>query len=316
MAGAPNPADVHVDSALTDFSVAYMLQPSQAIARRVFPVVPVAKQSDKYLVWSAADVLRTDAAKRAPGTAAAERNWNLSDTSYYCDVIALAHNISAQTKANDDLGDIEESIVKLLIQDMLIREERDFSSVAFANNWGTYASPSTAWSAAAAYPINDIATAIRTVLLATGKRPNVFALGADTWFKGLMIHEDLVDRLPDDSARIVTPEFVGNLLGFDDVPISTLVYNSAVEGLSASNAFAATGTSALVVYREANPGHMAATGGVTFVWSGLLGAAQGVQVKRYDVAKDDAYPRIEVEAAYDHKIVASDLGYLFYTCVS
>lgn len=316
MAGAPNPADVHVDSALTDFSVAYMLQPSQAIARRVFPVVPVAKQSDKYLVWSAADVLRTDAARRAPGTAAAERNWNLSPSAYFCDVVALAHNLSAQTKANDDLGDIEESIVKLLIQDLLIREERDFSNVAFANNWGTYATPSTAWSNAAAYPINDLATAIRTVLINTGKRPNVLALGADTWFKGLMIHEDLVDRLPDDSARIVTPEFVGNLLGFDDVAISTLVYNSAVEGLTASNAFAATGTSALVLYRDPNPGHMAATAGATFVWSGLLGSAQGVQTKRYDVPKDDAYPRIEVEFAYDHKVIASALGYLFYTCVS
>lgn len=316
MAGAPNPADVHVDSALTDFSVAYMQQPSQAIARRVFPVVPVPKQSDKYLVWSAADVLRTDAARRAPGTPAAERNWNLSDSAYFCDVVALAHSISAQTKANDDLGDIEESIVRLLVQDLLIKEERDFSSVAFASSWGTNTSPGTVWSNAAAYPINDIATGIRTVLINTGKRPNVLALGADTWFKGLMIHEDLVDRLPDNSARIVTPEFVGNLLGFDEVPISTLVYNSAVEGLTASNAFAATGTSALILYRDANPGHMAATAGATFVWSGLLGAAQGVQVKRYDVPKDDAYPRVEVEAAYDHVIIASALGYYLYTCVS
>lgn len=317
MAGAPNPGDVHVDSSLTDFSVAYLNDSAASIARRVFPVIGVPKQSDKYFVYAAADTLRTDAAKRAPGTAAAERNWNLSTASYYADVYALAFNVSEQLRANADPAiDPEEDIVRLLLQDMLIREEIDFGAVAFANLWGTYGAPGTVWSNAASYPINDLSTAIRTVLLATGKRPNVMALGADTWYKGLSIHEDIVDRLPDNSARIISKEFIANLMGFDEVVVSEVVYNSAAEGITASNAFAAGGTSAFIAYRAPVAGSMVATAGATFVWQGLLGSAAGVQVKRYDVPKDDAYPRLEVEMAYDHKVIGSALGYLYHTTVT
>jgi hypothetical protein len=111
-------------------------------------------------------------------------------------------------------------------------------------------------------------------------------------------------------------EFAANLLGLDEILVSRVVYNSAVEGIAASNAFAATRNAGLMFYRNPNPGLLGANAGNTFVWSGLLGAAQGVQVKRYDVPVEDAYPRIEVETAYDHKIVGSALGYLWTSLVT
>jgi hypothetical protein len=314
MAGEPLPSQVHIDTALTDFSVAFLQNPAASIALRAFPAKPVPKQSDKYFVWSAADLLRTEAIARAPGTQAAERTFSVSSASYYCDVIALAHNLSAQTLANSDDPQLEENIVRMLLQDMLIKQERDFSAVAFANNWGTYTTPSTAWSNSASYPITDLHTAIRTVLINTGKRPNVLALGADTWYKGLTLHEDILARLPDGLPRIISKEFMANLLGLDELLVSELVYNSAQEGLAASNAFAATATSALVFFRDPAPGLMSATAGTTFVWNKLSPA--GVQVKRYDVELIDAMPRLEVEYAYDVKAVSSALGYLLYTCVS
>lgn len=315
MAGEPLASQVHIDTALTDFSSALMQDPAASVALRAFPMKPVAKQSDKYFVWTAAELMRSDAQARAAGTRAVERNFPLSSAQYYCDVIALAHNISAQTRANSDDPQLEENIVKMLSQDMLIKLERDFSAAAMTTSvWGTSTSPSTVWSNAAAYPISDINTGVRTVLINTGKRPNKLILGADTWYKGLSIHEDIVDRLPDNSPRIITRDFLGNLLGFDEVLVSELVYNSAQEGLTASNAFAATGTSALILYTDPNPGLMSATGGVTFVWNAL--SPGGVQVKRYDVEIDDAFPRIELEFAYDVKIVTSALGYYLYTCVS
>jgi hypothetical protein len=317
MAGAPNPADVHQDAALTDVAVAYLNDPAASIARRAFPVISVPKQSGKYYVWAAADTLRTDIQVRAPGTPAAERNWSLSKSSYYCDVLSLAFNVSRQLRSNADPAvDPEESVVKLLAQDALIKQEYDFGAVAFANNWGTYATPGTAWSSAAAYPIDDLSTAIRTVLINTGKRPNVLALGADTWYKGLSKHEDLVDRLPDTSARIVTKDFLAALMGFDEVLVSEVVYNSAVEGLSASNAFAATGDGALVFYRAPLVAPMVATAGATFVWSDLLGGGNEAEVMRYDLPKDDAFPRIELNTSYAMAVIGSALGYCFYTCVA
>ncbi|MFH2055881.1 MAG: hypothetical protein ABIJ61_07980 [bacterium] len=313
----PGPGDVHIDSALTDFSVAYLQSPAASVARRAFPVVGSAKQSDKYFVWTIADHMRSETRGRAPGTRAATRDFALSNDNFYCDVKALAHNISSQVKANADPAvDPEETAVRMLLQDMMIAEEVAFSATAFASSWGTNTSPGTVWDNAAAYPISDLATGIRTVLLATGFKPNVLLLGNDSWVTGLGLHEDLVDRLPDNSARIVTREFVANLLGLDEILVSEVVYNSAGEGLAASNAFAATRNAALLFYRNPSPGLLGANAGATFVWSGLLGAAQGVQVKRYDVPVEDAYPRLEVETAYDHKIVGSGLGYYLTSCVT
>lgn len=311
------PGDVHIDTALSDFSVAYLQNPAASVARRAFPVVPSAKQSDKYFVWTIADHMRTDAQKRAPGTRAVTRNFLLSNDNFYCEVKALAHNISSQVQANADPGaDPEEAAVRMLLQDMMIEEEIAFGATAFASSWGTNTSPGTVWSNAAAYPISDLATGVRTVLLATGLKPNCLLLGNDSWATGLSIHEDLVDRLPDNSARIVTREFVANLLGLDEILVSEVVYNSSVEGIAASNAFAMTRNAALLFYRDSAPGRLGANAGNTFVWSGLLGAAQGVQVKRYDLPVEDAYPRLEVETAYDHKIVGSALGYYLTSCVT
>ncbi len=312
---AISPADAHVDSALTDFTVAYLQNPAASIARRAFPVLNVPKQSDKFFVYTIADHMKTEMQKRAPGTPAAERHFKLSTDTYYCDVLSLAHNVSRQLTANADPAiDPEEDAVKFLLQDAMIKEEIDWATIAFASSWGTNTSPGTVWSNAAAYPLSDITTGIRTILLATGMRPNVLALGADVWYTGLSLHEDILARMPETSARIVTKEFVANLLGLDEILVSEVVYNSAQEGLAASNAFAATRTSALLFYRNASPGRLTANAGATFAWTGLGGA--GAEVQRYDVPKDDAFPRIELNLARDFKITGSALGYYLTSCVS
>ena len=66
----PNPtqSDLHVNVPLTNVSVAYMQDKAQFIADKVFPRVPVQKQSDLYWKYSKSDWRRTDAQKRAPGT--------------------------------------------------------------------------------------------------------------------------------------------------------------------------------------------------------------------------------------------------------
>lgn len=44
----PTQGNVHVDAILTNISVAFMQDQTQFGADRVFPIVPVQKQSDKF----------------------------------------------------------------------------------------------------------------------------------------------------------------------------------------------------------------------------------------------------------------------------
>lgn len=64
----PTYGDVHVQAALTAISVAYLQSEDNYIADKVFPVVPVVHQADKYFVYSKDDYFRDEAQLRADAT--------------------------------------------------------------------------------------------------------------------------------------------------------------------------------------------------------------------------------------------------------
>jgi len=314
----PGLSDVHVDAALTDFSVAYFQGAENFVARSVAPIVPVGKQSDKYYVYTKAETLRSDAQKRAPNTEAPVRNYKLSTSQYFCDVYSIASDVSEQVRANADPAlDVEEDAAQVCMNDIMIRMEQDFVTAAFAGSlWGTTVTGTTnfvKWSNASSTPIEDFATGIETVGAATGMNPNTLLLGSNTW-RYLRHHPDIIARLPDNSPRIGTAGFLQNLLDLDRVIVAKGVYNSADEGATASYS-RILGGHALLAYVDPNPGLKSPTAMRTFVWSGLLGATDGIRTKRMEMPWKDALPRVEVDAAYDFVITGSDLGYFFSTAV-
>lgn len=312
----PEGYKVHVDTALSDFAVSYFMEPNAFVARRAFPAVAVPKQSDKYWVYDRADLLRPEAKKRAPGTRAPLRDFGAATASYFANVWAVAKAISEQDSVNADPGlNLEESTVKALIQDLQIQEEVQFAAVAFAASWGTNTTPSPTWESASAYPLKDLATGIRTIQRNTGRTPNKLVLGAETWYSGLLLHPDIIERLPDNAPRIITPGFLSNLLGLSEVLIATAGYNTKIEGLTASYS-SVLGDGALLLYSDPNPGLGTATGGATFVWSGLEGSQSGLRVQREFMPVDDAMPLITAENAFVHKIVATPLGYYLSACIT
>ena len=67
----PTLSQVHVDAILTNASVAYIQSADNFIANKVFPIVPVDKQSDLYFKYTKEDWFRDDAKVRADGAEAA-----------------------------------------------------------------------------------------------------------------------------------------------------------------------------------------------------------------------------------------------------
>ena len=173
----PSLADVHIDAALTDFSVAFFQDADKFVARQFSPVVPVGKQSDKYFIYDKAETLRTDAVKRAPGTEAAVRNYKLSTGNFFCDVYSIASDVSEQIRANSDPAlDPEEDAAKLTMGDIMMRMEVDFAAAAFATSiWDTNVVGTTnfvKWNDPSSVPITDISTGIETIGDNTGFDPN------------------------------------------------------------------------------------------------------------------------------------------------
>ena len=51
----PNRSDMHIDKALTNMSVKYLQDTANFVADKVFPIVGVQKQSDRYFMYKKED---------------------------------------------------------------------------------------------------------------------------------------------------------------------------------------------------------------------------------------------------------------------
>ena len=146
----PTQSDVHVDAILTGISVAYMQEADHFVAGKVFPSVPVQKQSDKFFTYTQADFFRDEVQYRADGTESAGSGYGLSTDSYSANVWALHKDIGDQTRANADAPlNMDQDATRYLAQQMLIRQERDWATNYFGTGiWDTdttcllYTSPS------------------------------------------------------------------------------------------------------------------------------------------------------------------------------
>ena len=99
----PTNGDVHVNTPLTQISIAYLQDQDQFVAAQVCPVIPVSKQSDRYYVYNRGDFFRDQMQKRAPGTPAASSGYRLDNTpTYFADVWAENKPIPDQLRGNAD----------------------------------------------------------------------------------------------------------------------------------------------------------------------------------------------------------------------
>ena len=312
----PTSTDVHVDAILTNISVAFMQEAYAFVASRAFPQVSVNKQTDKYFTYSQADFFRDQVQRRADGTQSAGTGYSLSTASYSAEVYALHKDIGDQTRANADAPlDMDMDATRFLTQQMLIRQEVEWAAAAFATGiWDTDVTPGTLWDAASSTPIADIELGKNTVLAASGYVPNTVIMSYKV-FSALMDNADIVDRIKYTSMDSVSEDLLGRLFNVDRVLIMAGTYNTAQEGATAS--YSQIGDKdVLLCYTPGSPGLMTPSAGYTMVWNGVsagMGTSSSISRFRLEPEKAD---RIEIEAAWDTKIVSTALGYFLSNVTS
>ena len=303
----PTLSQIHVDSALTDFSFALFQKPETYVASSVFPVQNVGQRSNKYYTYTTADLLRSDARKRAPSSESAVRSYKLSTDSYFCERYSIAVDVAEEETANADAAlDPEEDAARVAMQDIRIQMDKQWSAAAFTT--GIWANETTAtWNTSTGDIVGDIQTGILTMIQNTGFRPNTFVLNSQAWFD-LWGSTQILSRMPDNVPQIVTEGFIADLFGFDKVFVLNGIEYSTGEGATGSPSFIHQ-DHALLAYVDPGAGLREPTAGKTFVWSGLTGGGGPVRTKRYDMPKRSAL-RVETDVAFDFKVVSTDLGYL------
>lgn len=322
----PSINQVHVDAILTNASVAYIQSADNFIATKVFPIVPVDKQSNLYFKYTKEDWFRDDARLRADGAEAATSGYGLTTDSYYADVYAVKKAVGDQTMANfDNPLDPMRDAAKFTAQLILNRLENQFVSDWITTGvWGkdytgVSSSPSTdqfiQWSDLAnSDPIQDIEKGKAQILSTTGFEANKLVLGYEA-YRVLRNHPDIIDRVKYTGRDVPDTQYLAQLFGVDEVLVAKAVKNTANEGQTGSFSFS-FGKSALLVHSASNPSLLTPSAGYSFQWRGVSeGLGLTVGTKQYRL-EQNAATYIESQIAFDNKVVAADLGAFFATCVA
>lgn len=322
----PTSSQVHVDAILTNISVAYLQRSENFIADKVFPVVPVDKQSDKYFTYDKNDWLRDEAQIRADGTESVGSGYNISTATYYADVYAIHKDIGDQTRANADAPiNVDREATEFVTHRLLTRREIQFNNdfmttgVWSSDVTGVSASPTAnqtiQWSDYTnSDPIEDIEAGKAGILSVTGLEANTLVLGYDV-FRQLKNHPDLVDRIKYTSSQTITEDMLARMFDIDRVLVSKSIKATNAEGATGAYSFT-TGKTALLAHVAPSPGLLTPSAGYTFSWTGVsdgMGATIGTSSFRLESLRAT---RIESQIAFDNKVVASDLGYFWNTIVA
>jgi hypothetical protein len=317
----PTIGAVHVNAPLSNISVAYIQSQTQFVASRVFPLVPVDKQSNVYYTYTKNDWFRDEAARRAPATESAGSGYGLSTATYSCDVWAIHKDVPDQVRSNaDSVLNLDRDATLFVTQRLLLRQEIQWAADYFTTSvWGTDLTPTFLWSDYAnSDPIGDVRVGIRTVLVNTGFKPNKLVLGYDVFIK-LVDHPDIVARVQGGSTTgmpaLVNEEMLARIFGLEEVIVCGAIKATNNEGAAGVYSFV-QGKSALLCYAPPNPSLVTPSAGYIFFWTGVsggLGKSIGVSKFRMEPLKAD---RVEGEIAFADKVVGTDLGYFFSAVVA
>ena len=337
----PTRGMVHIDRALTNISVAFIQRAEAFVANRVFPVVPVQKQSDRYFVYLKEDWFRDEAAERAPATESAGGMYEIDNTpTYFCKKYAFHRDITEEDRTNADAPltpdtDASEFVTqKMLLKREVLWAEHYFSVTAGIagvreSNWGDAELGGThsgvdnvtenwhflQWDRDGSTPIEDISNGKITMASQTGHTPNVLVLGAKV-YEALKNHDDILGRIVFTQRGFVTADILAGLFEVDRIVVGWAVRNIARKGADEDTDFL-LGNHALLAYAAPRPALKQPTAGYIFAWTGLLGAgAYGNRIVRIPMPMlGMGTERIEGEMAFDLRVVSQDLGILYADAV-
>lgn len=321
----PARQSIHIDRALTNISVAYMQDDSAFIADKVFPMIPVVKQSDTYFVYNRDDFFRDEAEERAKGTESAGGDYDIEEADpYFCRKYAFHMDVTEEDRVNaDNPLTPNQDATDFVSRKLMLRRENLWAQKFFVpGKWGTQvqgvaatpgAGETIQWNSATSDPVKFIRNQTTQGIERTGYKFNTLVLSPYTYDE-LIEHEDIIDRIKYTEKGIATLNLLASLFEVDNIYVP-----NAIQNTKAKTAGAAAGTGnfsfimgkhALLCYVEKKPGLKKPSAGYTFGWTGLLGAgAFGNRIVRIPMPwLGMETERVEGEMAFDMKIIGSELG--------
>jgi len=327
----PDQGAVHVNRPLGNISLAYFQDQAKFVADKVFHNIPVEKQTDLYFKYPKGAFFRDEMEPRGPGAETAGGGWDVQTDSYACIVYGWHHDVTDQRRSNEDspLSSDRTATILATTKALLNRE------VAFATNYlstGKWTQDWTGNSSSSNYgsktfqqwdnvnstPLEDVAAMKDYQEQLTGFEPMNLLVTKPVW-TALKNHPEIKDRIkfgasPQNPGKI-TLAAVAALMELDEIIVMRSVKDTSAEPAAFSGSYIG-GKCALLYYKPDAPGIEVPAAGYVFGWRGYTGANDyGMRIKKFRM-ENLASDRIEVEQAYQQKIIGADLAQFLATAVS
>lgn len=310
--------DVHVDQLLTNVSIGY--SNAGYIADQIFPVVPVDKQSDKYLTYDKSHWFRNEAKIRATGTKSERGGWNYSSDTYFCDRFSYGHEIYDEERDNaDNAFQLDSDAAEFATDKILMQREVAFASGFFTTSvWGTDKTGGTdftRWSDyAGSNPLVDVSDWMDTIEASIGREPNRLVIGKQVWSK-LKWHPDLIDTIKYTQRAQMGIELAATLFEVERILVGRAIYTTSPEGTAeASVSYSRIwGKHALLIYVPNTPSLRQPAAGYTFTWQRVPQSLRYIKRMRDEEREADI---IEANAYYDHKVTGAAAGLFGSTVIA
>lgn len=330
--------DVHYDAPLTNFSVAYWQDKSAFVGTRFFNVVPVNKASDLFDYYPQGYFNRVVPTQRSEEGKANTIGYKKKQKGYSCGDDALRVFISDRKRANvPSQQNLDREATMVTTDGVLLGKEQDFVDTfmtpgQWAKDWqaGTDTLPSSGtkkWTDPTADPIGDIIKSRPDFVKRSGGRnPNKGLMTLDV-LTTLLVHPNVLNRIDggattDKPAKATIRELAA-LMMVDTIEVMMSIANVAADGLEdadgfplVDNQFFASGKFMLAHVTD-QMGLYSPTAAATFVHNDYipLGADNGPSVRKYRAEAGIKGEYIEAEMSIDMKLIAPDLGELWYDLI-
>lgn len=295
----PLKSQLHVNQLLSNVSVKY--QNSEYIWDKVFPQVPVIKDTDLYRVYDRN--FKVPETKRAAKGVAREFQFEVSTSTYALEQHALKDYVGVDEAENYDQGSLQVDTTENLTDAIYRRIELSVANLFTTTSWSLNVSlaAANAWTAntTVSDPVPIVDTATSTVIANSGKTTNFMILPRDGYIAAKN-HVSILDRVKYTSAEVSTAMLAG-LFSVPELLVPTAVQDTAAEGVAASIS-AMWGDVAFLGWKPSSPGLKTPSCGYTF-----LKSTPRVRSWFDDERNANA---IEVEIKFQPKVVASLTGYL------
>ena len=302
--------DVHVDQLLTGVSVAY--NNAGYIADQIFPIVPVDKQSDKYLAYDKSHWFRNEARIRAPGTRSERGGWSYSTDTFFCDRFSYGHEIYDEERDNADNNfQLDSDAAEFATDKILMQREVAFAAGFFTTSvWGTDKAGGTdftKWSDyATSTPLVDVSAWVDSIEAGIGREPNRLVMGKQVW-TSLKWHPDLIDTIKYTQRAQMSLELAASLFEIENILIGRAIYTTSPEGTAEASVTYSRiwGKNALLIYVPSVPSLRTPAAGYTFTWRRVPNSLRYIKRMRDEEREADI---IEANAYYDHKVTGASAG--------